>query len=255
MATGGVVLHPPDGEPHRVRSRAQSGRGCRWSATFIGERRTIPVADPQSCFASRIASIRFRRLLMLADGDGEADIPISRQAAIESDGVEAAVGPRRMSCPTGNGTREPGSLFHAGSLRSPERGWRGHRAAGTSARRRCRRRWPTGTDCPAYQYSRGGVRPPWTKSVGHADGGVQVNGQGPVAWSNLGLPRPGPATRCSPGRVDGLCPGGSCAGRIPRVDGALTVPPRFQAVPPVRNSIGSWLNAVAPSQIGGHQRA
>ena len=66
------------------------------------------------------------------------------------------------------------STFHAGSRR-PERCWRGPRAAGTSARRRCRRRWPTRVR-PACRY---GVPPPWRRR------------QGPVAGSRPGLPRPG----------------------------------------------------------------
>ena len=44
------------------------------------------------------------------------------------------------------------------------------------------------------------------QAVGLADGGIEVNGQRPVAGSRPGLPRPGPAARGSPGPVDGRGP-------------------------------------------------
>ena len=54
-------------------------------------------------------------------------------------------------------------------------------------------------------------------------------------------PRPGPAAPGSPGPAGGRGPTGSCA--VPRVDGALTVPPRVQAVPPVRNTSASSMQS------------
>ena len=53
------------------------------------------------------------------------------------------------------------------------------------------------------------------QSVGLAGGGVQVNGQGARRRFPPRPATPGPATRGSPGRVDGRGPTGSCAGRCP----------------------------------------
>ena len=53
------------------------------------------------------------------------------------------------------------------------------------------------------------------QSVGLADGGVQVNGQGPVAGSRPGLPGPGQQLAAHPVELTDVAPPGSCAGRCP----------------------------------------
>ena len=133
-------------------------------------------------------------------------------------GVEAAVGPRQLQ---GWPRYVRSSPFHAGSGRRAPSG------VGAPCGASPVPRWPTGLHALG-------------QSIGLADGGVQVNGQGPVAGSCPGL-RPGPTTRGSPGRVDGLAP--PVRRKVPRVDGALTVPPRVQAVPPVRNTSASSMQS------------
>ena len=80
------------------------------------------------------------------------------------------------------------------------------------------------------------------QSVGLADGGVQVNGQGPVAGSRPGLPRPGQQLAAHPVELTDVAPA-EARRKVPRVDGALTVPPRVQAVPPVRNTSASSMQS------------
>ena len=131
----------------------------------------------------------------------------------------------------------------AGSGRRRGRCWPGPRAAGTSARLRCRRRWPAAGGSPACRYSRGGGRPPWPVRRSR-------RWWSPGQWSGARRrvpPRPakpGPATRGSPGRVDGRGPTGSCAGRFAqggwRLDRAAA---RVQAVPPVRNTSASSMQS------------
>ena len=82
-----------------------------------------------------------------------------------------------------------------------------------------RRRWPAAGGSPACRYSRGGGRPPWPVRRSR-------RWWSPGQWSGARRrvpPRPakpGPATRSSPGRVDGRGPTGSRR-KVPRVDGAL----------------------------------
>ncbi len=96
---------------------------------------------------------------VLADGDGEADIHLAADDD-QGVGIEATVGPHReLSCKPHHGA--PGPPFHAGSGRRPERCWPGPREAETSARRRCRRRWPAAGDSPAGRCNHGDAPPPW----------------------------------------------------------------------------------------------
>ena len=72
------------------------------------------------------------------------------------------------------------------AAKRPEGRWFSPRAAGTSARRRFRRRRPAAGDSPGHRCSRGGGRPPWPVHRSR-DSGVQVDGQGRVAGSGAGL--------------------------------------------------------------------
>ena len=69
------------------------------------------------------------------------------------------------------------------------------------------------------------------QSVGLADGGIEVDGERRVAGA--GSPRS--SWRTWPHR--------KLRRKVPRVDGALTVPPRVQAVPPVRNTSASSMQS------------
>ena len=80
------------------------------------------------------------------------------------------------------------------------------------------------------------------QSVGRADDRVQVNGEWCIAGSGIGppdacqqLPAPRPSWRTWPQL--------KLRRKVPRVDGALTVPPRVQAVPPVRNTSASSMQS------------
>ena len=85
---------------------------------------------------------------------------------------------------------------------------------------------------------------------GLADGGVQVNGQGPVAGSCPGLPGPGQQLAAHPVELTDVAPPEaaqegtqSLPSRKRGVDGALTVPPRVRAVPPVRSASASSMQS------------
>ena len=67
--------------------------------------------------------------------------------------------------------------------------------------------------------------------------------QGRVAGSGPSGPGPGQQTGGSRGRVDGHAPTGSCAGRSPGVDGALTTQPRTPTVPPARSASASSMQS------------
>ena len=138
---------------------------------------------------------------------------ISRQAADESVGVEATVGPCR-ELPAGPGMANPAHRFTqevggapsgvGAALAQP-----GHQhVAGAGGDGQQRVIAPLAGIAVVARSLLG-------QSIGLADGRVQVDGQGRVAGSRPQRPRPGPATRGSPGRVDGRGPTGSCAGRYP----------------------------------------
>ena len=79
--------------------------------------------------------------LVLADGDGEADIQLSA-GGDHGMGVEAAVGSQR-EWSGGSGVAHPSHRLTQEVRRRPEPCWFGPGAADTSARRRCPRLRPT----------------------------------------------------------------------------------------------------------------
>ena len=96
-------------------------------------------------------------------------------------------------------------------------------------------------------------RPFLVQSVGLADGGIEVDSQGCVAGSGPSRPRPGPATRGSPGPVGGTWPQRKLRRKVPSVDGALDQAVENTGRPTGSQRIGV-VNAVAASQRGGDQR-
>ena len=157
---------------------------------------------------------------MLADGDGVADID---PAARRPFGIEAAVGTHGELGNAGPAVANPAHRS-AGSGRRRERCRPGPRAAGPSARRRCRRRRPTAGDSPAA-----GSRVACAL-LGQSVGRRRWWSPGQWSGARRRVPprpaKPGPATRGSPGRVDGSGPTGSWRRKVVvRVDGAFTVPP------------------------------
>ena len=90
------------------------------------------------------------------------------------------------------------------------------------------------------------------QSVGLADGGIEVDGKWRVAGSGAGLPGPGQQLAAHPVQLADVAPA-ETAQEGPRVEGALTAPPRARARPAGAQHVGI-VDAVAPSQRGGHQR-
>ena len=139
-------------------------------------------------------------------------------------GVEAAVGPHRELSP-GPAVAHPPHRLNAGSGRRRERCWRGPRAAGPSARRRCQRPRPTAGDSPAGRCSCGGGRLPWPahRLSQMVESRSMVRGVSPG-------PAPAAQARASNSRLTRsswrTCPHRKLRRKVPRVDGALTVPPR-----------------------------
>ena len=90
------------------------------------------------------------------------------------------------------------------------------------------------------------------QSVGLADGGVQVNGQGPVAGSRPGLPSPGQQLAAHPVELTDVAPpeaaqeGAQGGWRLDRAAQSAGRPPGAQHI--------GVVNTVAPSQRRRHQR-
>ena len=90
------------------------------------------------------------------------------------------------------------------------------------------------------------------QSVGLADGGVQVNGQGPVAGSRPGLPSPGQQLAAHPVELTDVAPpeaaqeGAQGGWRLDRAAQGAGRPPGAQHI--------GVVNAVAPSRRGSDQR-
>ena len=102
------------------------------------------------------------------------------------------------------------------------------------------------------------------QSVGLADGGVQVNGQGPVAGSRPGRPGLGQQLAAHPVQLADIAPpeaaqegAQSLPPRKRGVEGALTTLPRVRAVPPVRNTSASSMQSPparpCPRESGGRR--
>ena len=88
------------------------------------------------------------------------------------------------------------------------------------------------------------------QSVGLADGGIEVDGERRVAGSGPSGPGPGQQLPAHPVQLADVAPpeaaqegAQSLPSRKRGVDGALTVPPRVQAVPPVRNTSASSMQS------------
>ena len=122
------------------------------------------------------------------------------------DGVEGELGTEPAMSRTGAASAWSGTGCKSGIHRgaSAARGlWRPNEAASPCRRRqsprekRARRCW----SIPVRQWPTAiaplGDRAPSLANLGLADGGVQVNGQGPVAGSRPGLPRPGNCLRAA----------------------------------------------------------
>ena len=196
-----VIAVGGGGPVGRASSPAVAGLSpCRWSAS----------AAPSIQLGVQSSSGMIRFPFVLADGDGEADIHLTT-GGDESVGVEAAVGPRRK-LPAGPGTANPAHRFTqevggtpsgvGAALAQP-----GHQhLAGAGGNGQQRVIAPLAGK-PWWR------PPPWPVRRSR-------RWWSPGQWSGARRrvpPRatPGPATRGSPGRVDGRGPSENCAGRCP----------------------------------------
>ena len=207
----GRGLHPPDDEPHRrgVGLTLEGGIGGLGSITLA---KPVKIQGNRSPVRLGYGLDEMAQALVLADGDGEADIHL---AAKGDDGmsVEAAVGLHR-ELTTGPGVARPPHRLSqevggAPGGVGPALPQPGHQhVAGAGGHGQQRVIAPLAgiavVACPLLG-----------QPVGLADGGVEVDGERRIAGSRPQRPRPGPATRGSPGRVDGRGPTGSCAGKCP----------------------------------------
>ena len=149
---------------------------------------------------------------VLADGDGEADLRLATDGD-HGVGVEAAVGPHReLSCgpsmahPSHGLPQEVGGAPSGvgAALAQP----RHQHVAGSSGHGQQRVIAPLASVAMVS-------RPLLGEPVGLADGGVQVDGQRPVAGSGTGGPCPCQQLPAHPGPTGGHGPTGSCAGTSP----------------------------------------
>ena len=96
------------------------------------------------------------------------------------------------------------------------------------------------------------------QSVGLADGGVQVNGQGPVAGSGPGCPDPGQQLAAHPVQLADMAPpeaaqegAQSLPSRKRGVEGALAVKPSTRAVPPARSTAAASMQSPPARTVKG----
>ena len=205
----GRRLHPPDNEPHRRGVRLGLERGVSRLGNIGGA--VHPVWDGRPVRLG-YGLDQVPQAFVLADGDGEAHVQLAADG-YHAMGVEAAVGPHR-ELPAGPSVAHPPHRFtqEVGGATSgvgPALAQPAHQhVAGSGGDSQQRVIAPLAgiavMTCPFLG-----------QTVGLADGGVQVDGQRPVAGSGPGLPRRVPATPGSPGPVGERGPNGSCAGRFP----------------------------------------
>ena len=194
----------------------------------------------------------------LADGDGEADLRLATDGD-HGVGVEAAVGPHR-ELPLGP------SMAHPPHGLPQEVG--GAPSGVGAALAQPRHQHVAGSGGHGQQRVIASLasvamvsRPLLGQPVGLADGGVQVDGQRPVAGSGAGGPGPGQQFPAHPVQLADMAPAEAAQERpqsLPSrkrgVEGALTtLKPRAQAAPPDAQRIGV-VDAVAASQRGSDQR-
>ena len=185
-----------------------------------------------------LASMRFRRRIALADGDGEADFLPSLRRPPSPPGYRSRLSARIKSWPLAPHVAHSHPPFHACSGQRRGRCWPGHRAGGPSARRHCRQahRSSLSGHSPALPVLAdiGGGLPPWPvrRSRSTVESRSMVNGASPG---------PEPAM---PGTTGGsaqqlflvlLTNSGSSRKLLRKVPlrccGALAVKPSTQAVP------------------------
>ena len=186
--------------------------------------------------------------LVLADGDGEADLHLATEGD-DGMGVQAAVGPH------GELTRGPGVAHPAQRLPQevggapggvgPALTQPGHQhVAGAGGHGEQRVIAPLAGVAVAAGTLLG-------QTVGLADGGVQVDGQGPLAGSATGGPGPGQQFPAYPVQLADVAPAeaaqeGAQGGR--RLDHATQHPPGAAGTQRV-----GVVDALAPGQGRGHQ--
>ena len=173
----GRGLHPPDDEPHRrgVGFTLEGGIGglghIGGAVHPVGNRRPVLLGDRLN---------QLPQAFVLADGDGEADTHLAADGD-ESVGVEAAVGAHRelaagptVAHPPHRFTQEVGSAASGVGTALAQPGHQHVAGSGGDGQQ-----WVIAPRAGVVVVS----RPFFVQSIGLADGGVQVDGQGQVAGS------------------------------------------------------------------------
>ena len=242
----GRRLHPPDDEPYRRGVRLGLERGVSRLGDIGGAVHPVGNGSPV-LFWYRLDQVP--QAGALADGDGEAGIHPAADGD-ESVGIEAAVGPHRELSP-GPGVAHPAHRFTqevrcaAGGV-GPALAQPGQQhVAGSGGDGQQRVIAPrTGVAVVAGALL--------GQSVGLADGGVQVDGQGPVAGSGPSRPGPGQQLAAHPVQLADMAPpeaaqeGAQGGGRLSRETENAGGPAGAQRI--------GVVDAVATSQRGGDQR-
>ena len=245
----GRRLHPPDDEPHRrgvglSPEGSVGGLGHRGGAVQpVGYRRP-------GIFGYGLDEIA--QAFVLADGDGKAEIRLSA-GGHHGVGVAAAVG-AHGELPAGPAVAHPAHRL------PQEVGGAASRVGSALAQPRHQHVAGTGPSSPGPGQQRviaplAGVavaaRPFLDQTIGLADGGVQVNGQGRVARSGPSRPGPGQQLPAHPVQLADMSPPETAQER-PQGGWRLDRAAQGAGGPAGAQRVGV-VNAVAASQGGGHQ--
>ena len=252
----GRGFHPPDDEPHR------RGVGPTLEGGIGGLRHSGGAVHPVGYRRPGIFGYgldEIAQAFVLADGDGKADIHFAADRD-QCVGIEAAVGAHRelfpgpaVAHPSHRLTQEVGGALNGvgAALTQP----RHQHVAGSGGNGQQRVIAPlAGVAVVAGAFL--------GQPIGFADGGVQVDGQGPVARSRPSGPGPCQQLPAHPVQLADVAPPEaaqegpqSLPSRKRGVDGALTVQPMVPAVPPARNTSASAMQSPparpCPRESGG----
>ena len=250
----GRRLHPPDDEPHRcgvglTLEGAVGGLGHSGGAVHpVGYRRPVLLGYGLD---------KIVQALVLPDGDGVADIHLSTDLD-QGMGIEAAVGPHRELSPGSAVAHPPHRLTQEV----------GGAASGVGpALTQPRHQHLPGASPSSPGPSQQRVIAPLAgvavvagafldQPISFADGGVQVDGQRPVAGSGTGSPGPGQQLAAHPVQLRDVAPPEAAQER-PQGRWRLDHTAQNPAVPPARNASASSMQSPparpCPRESGGRR--
>ena len=242
----GRGLHPTDDEPHRC------GVGFTLEGGVASLRHVGGAVHPVGYGRPVLLGYGLDKIVqafVLADGDGVADIHLTADGD-QGVGIEAAVGPHRELSP-GPAVAHPShrlaqEVGGAPSGVGPALAQPGHQhVAGTGGHGQQRVIAPLAGVAVV-------ARPFLDQTVGLADGGVQVDGQGPVVGSSTGRPGPGQQLPAHPIQLADIAPP-EAAQKGPQGGWRLDHAADGASLPAGAQRVGV-VDAVAASQRRRHQR-